>query len=111
MKRVVLTAFLVVFAASIIGRSVARTVAYTAQHADDLGHSKSDRGAARMGEARKHTSWQVHTKVLQDSFATDSLERSVEPPQPDRTLQHIALTFASDQYNHTLSSRAPPTLI
>ena len=112
MKRVVLTVFLAVFAASVIGRSVARTAAWTADHASDFGHSKSDRGGARMGETRsKHTQWQVDPKPLQDGSLEASFVRSLDPPLQDGTLHHADSTFVSDLSSRTLSSRAPPTLI
>jgi hypothetical protein len=110
MKRVVLTVFLAVFAASVIGRSVVRTAAWTADHAS--GHSKPDRGGARMGETRsKHTQWQVDPKPLQDESLAASLVRSLDPPRQDGALHHADSTFVSDQSNRTLSSRAPPALI
>ena len=111
MKRFVLTVFLAVFAASVIGRSVARTAAWTAGHASDLGHSKSDRGGARMGEARsKLTPWQADPKPLQDGSMAASFVRLLDPPQQDGALHHPDSTFVSDQSSRILSSRAPPTL-
>ena len=111
MKKVVLTVFLAVFAASVIGRSVARTAAWTA-HASDFGRSKSDRGGARMGEARsKVTPWQVDPKPLQDGSFAASFVRSLDPPRQDGALHHTDSTFVSVQSSRNLSSRAPPTLI
>jgi len=110
MKKVVLTVFLAVFAASVIGRSVARTAAWTADHAS--GHSKSDRGGARMGEARsKHTQWQVDPKPLQDGSLAASFVRSLDPPRQDGALHHTDSTFVSVLNSRTLSPRAPPTFI
>jgi hypothetical protein len=84
---------------------------WAAQHADDFGHSKRDRGIARLAETRKHTPWQVHTKLLQDGSLATSFAQTSDPPLPESTLQHAQVTFISNQNSRTLSPRAPPSLI
>src|SRR5579883_1906406 len=108
MKRAVLALFLTIFTVSVIGRSVARTVDWAAQHAHDYGRSAPDRASARMGEARKHTPWQVHTKSLQDTSMAVAFVRSTDPLLTETTYQHALISFVFDQNDKTLSSRAPP---
>src|SRR5215831_329092 len=111
MKRVLLTAFLALFVASIIGRSVERTVVWASQHAHDFGRSTPDRAGARMGEARKHTPWQVQTKSIEDGSLTAAFERSGDPPILETALHHLLAVFIEDPGNRALSSRAPPSFI
>lgn len=111
MKRIVLTVFLAFFSASIVGRSVERTWTWAAQHASDFGHSKAPSGATRLGEARKHMSWQGHTKLLQDGSAEAFFVAGQNPVLPETTVHHASTVFVSDQSNRILSSRAPPTII
>ena len=110
MKRVALTVFLALFAASIIGRSVERTVSWASQHAHDFGRSTPDRTGVRMAEARKHTPGQL-SKSLQDGSLDLSIIRSFEPPLPETTLYHALTAFVTDPNEHILSSRAPPAII
>jgi hypothetical protein len=111
MKRVLLTAFLALFVASIIGRSVERTVVW-AQHAHDFARSTPDRAGAKMGEARKHTSWQVQTtKSIEDGSLMAAVEKSAEPPMLETALHHLSKIFIEDPNNRALSSRAPPSFI
>jgi hypothetical protein len=110
MKRGLLTAFLALFVASIIGRSVERTVVW-AQHAHDFARS-TDRAGARMGEARKHTSWQVQTtKTIEDSSLMAAFEKSAEPPLLETALHHLSTVFVEHPNDRAVSSRAPPTFI
>jgi hypothetical protein len=112
MKRILLTGFLALFAASIIGRSVERTMVWVSQHAHDFGRSTPDRAGARMGEARKHTSWQVQTaKSITDGSLMAASERSADPPLLETTLHHLLTVFIEDPNNRALSSRAPPKFI
>jgi hypothetical protein len=111
MKKLVLTIFLAIFCTSVIGRSVERTVEWASQHAHDFGHSSPVRGTARMGEARKHTPWQVHTKLLQSGSLAVSFARTWDPQLPESAIHHAPATFISDPNSRVLSSRAPPSLI
>ena len=67
--------FMVLFAASIIGRSVERTVVWVSQHAHDYARSTPDRAGARMAGDRKHTPWQVQTKSIEDGSLIAWFER------------------------------------
>ena len=111
MKRVALTIFLVLFAASIIGRSVERTAVWASQHAHDFARSTPDRAGARMAEARKHTPWQVQTKSIEDGSLIASFERSADLPFLENALHHLLPAFLEDSNNRALSSRAPPSFI
>jgi hypothetical protein len=111
MKRLVLTIFLAIFGTSVVGRSVERTVEWASQHAHDFGHSKPVRGTARMGEARKHTPWQVRTKLLQGGSLAVSFARTWDPPLPEGATHQAPTTFISDPNSRELCSRAPPSLI
>jgi hypothetical protein len=111
MKRVLLTAFLGLFVASIIGRSVERTVVWASQHAHDFSRSAPDRAGARMGEARKHTPWQVQTKSIEDGSLATAFDRSIDPPLLEAVLHHLLTGFIEDPNNRALSSRAPPSFI
>jgi len=112
MKRIVLTAFLALFATSIIGRSVERTAVWVSQHAHDFARSTPDRTGARMGEARKHTPWQVQTtKSVEDGSLVASSEGAAEPPLVENAFHHLLTDFMEGPDSHTLSSRAPPSFI
>ena len=108
MRRVLLALFLTVFAASVIGRSVERTRAWAAQNAHDFGRSTPDRSSARMGEARKHTLWQVHTKVLQDGPIAVSSVCSTLPRLPESSLHQVLAPLVCGPNDRAFSSRAPP---
>ena len=111
MKRIALTLFLGLFAASVIGRSVERTAVWVSQHAHDFARSTPDRAGVRMGEARKHTPWQVQTKSVEDSSLMAAFERWTEPPLLETALHHLFTVFIEDPGNRALSSRAPPSFI
>jgi|SRR5690349_21039687 hypothetical protein len=112
MKRVLLTAFLALFVASIIGRSVERTALWAATHAHDFARSSPDRAGVRMGEARKHTPWQVQiTKSIQDGSLMAAFEKSAEPPLLETALHQLSTVFIQDPGSRALSSRAPPSFI
>jgi hypothetical protein len=112
MKRILLTTFLALFVASTIGRSVERTVVWASQHAHDFARSAPDRAGARMGEARKHTPWQVQiTKSIEDNSLMAAVEKSAEPPLLETALHHLSTVFVEDPNNRALSSRAPPSFI
>ena len=110
MKRILLAVFLAVFAASTIGRTIVRTAAWTAERASDFGPSK-DRGSARMGEARKHSSWQLHTKILKDGSVAFNFLPELDPPRSEEALPHTAFAFVPDHSSRFSSTRAPPALI
>ena len=111
MKRAVLALFLTIFTVSVVGRSVVRTVDWAAQRAHDFGRGAPDRASARMGEARKHTQWQVHTKSLQDTSMAISFVRSTDPLLTETTYHHALISLISAQNEKILSSRAPPASI
>jgi hypothetical protein len=111
MKRIALTLFLGLFAASVIGRSVERTVVWASNHAHDFARSAPDRAGARMGEARKHTPWQVQTKSIEDGSLIAASEQSADPPLSETALHHLLTGFIEEPGDCALSSRAPPSLI
>jgi hypothetical protein len=112
MKKVALRIFLCIFVASVLGRTVERTASWAAQHANnDFGHSGPNRTGARMAEGRKHSPWQVHTKLLEDGSMAVSFEKSPDPPLAERTVHHGMIFALPDQGGLTLSSRAPPVLL
>jgi hypothetical protein len=112
MKRIALTLFLGLFAASVIGRSVERTVVWASNHAHDFARSAPDRAGARMGEARKHTPWQqVQTKTLEDGTLVAPVERSLDPPLVESALHQLPTGVAEDPNSSVVSSRAPPAFI
>ena len=113
MKRLVLTIFLVIFCASIIGRTVERTASWAAQHSnnDDFKHSTPNRAGARMGEGRKHIPWQVHTKLLEHGYMAVSFDRSTDPPLSESAVHNNLGAVVTEQIGRTLSSRAPPSLL
>jgi len=110
MKRVALSVFLALFAASVIGRSVERTVSWASQHAHDFGRSTPDRTGVRMAEARKHNPGQL-SKSVQDGSLALSFTRSFDPLLPETTLHHALTAVVLDPNNRILSSRAPPAII
>jgi hypothetical protein len=113
MKRFVLTIFLVIFSVSIIGRTVERTASWAAQHSnnDDFKHSTPNRAGSRMGEGRKHTPWQVHTKLLEHGYMAVSFDRSTDPTLSESAVHHSLGGAAMEQIGRTLSPRAPPSLL
>jgi hypothetical protein len=112
MKRGLLTVFLALFVASTIGRSVERTVVWASRQAHDFARSSPDRAGVRMGEARKHTPWQVQiTKSIEDGSMLAPFNESLDPPLLETALHHLSTVFIEDPNNRALSSRAPPTFI
>jgi hypothetical protein len=111
MKRILLTAFLGLFVVSIVGRSVERTAVWVSQHAHDFARSTPDRTGVRMGEARKHTPWQVQTKSVEEGSLMAASDRLTEPPLLETALHHLSVVFIEDPGNRALSSRAPPSFI
>ena len=112
MKKILLTAFLGLFVVSIVGRSVERTAVWVSQHAHDFARSTPDRAGVRMGEARKHTPWQVQiTKSIEDGSMLAPFNESLDPPLLETALHHLSTVFIEDPNNRALSSRAPPTFI
>jgi len=113
MKRVISTAFLLVFTFATVGRSVERAEAWAAQHAHHKvrpsGHGEK---GASIAEAQKQSARQGQTKLEEDGSVLIAWSaRSLETPLSSEA-QLLNLThFPVDSLHRTVSSRAPPSLL
>ena len=112
MKRFASTIFLVIFTASIVGRTVERTTAWTALHVRNFKHSDPSHTGTRIAEVQKQAPRQVATKLVEDgSVLYVPFVRSVNTPRSADAFAHRLTDFVADSNHRTLSSRAPPAIL
>jgi len=103
-KRVTSAIFILVFTASVIGRSVERTKTLAAEH----GH-KSAKG---ITEVHKQIDRQSQTKLWEDGTALYvSFIRSFDALTSADIPRRSLTGFVSDPRGQSLSSRAPPAIL
>jgi hypothetical protein len=102
-KRVTSAIFLLVFTASVIGRSVERTKAWAAEH----GH-KSAKGIT----LHKQTDRQSQTKLWEDGTALYvPFVRSFDALSSTNAARRSLTGFVTDPRGQSISSRAPPAIL
>jgi hypothetical protein len=108
-RRLSVAFFLLFYTASVVGLTVKRTEEWAAQRADNFKHVSHH--GARIGETHKHAPHQVQTKLYEDSSILCSFVRTVSPPHCETRLYERLVWFVAERNTHTLSPRAPPSLL
>ncbi len=111
-KRVTATIFLLIFTASMLGRSIERAEVWAAEHKAHSKHSAPHHSATGIAEAHKQGPRQGQTKLSEDgSVLHASFVRSFNAPPSIGILAHGLTGFVADPNGQTVSSRAPPSLL
>jgi hypothetical protein len=109
LKRVASTVFLLVFIASVVGRTIERTQAWAEQHGLGLKQISQNQAGVGISKGHKSVGRQGQTKLVEDGWALDiSFARSLHAPPSHDALAHVLTGFLGDPNRQIFSSRAPP---
>jgi len=108
-RRLIVALFLLFYTTSVVGLTVQRTEQWAAERADSF--KPQPHHGVRIGEPHKHAPHQAQTKLYEDSSILTSFVRTVSPPNFETGLVDRLVWFVASRDSHTLSPRAPPTLL
>jgi hypothetical protein len=111
MRKLALTAFLLLYTLSVVVRTMERTEVWAAERLSQFGQHRSTHGPG-FAETGKHSPHQVQTKLLEDGWVLVlPFVASTELPHSEKASHYCLAGFVANPNSRTLSSRAPPLFV